>query len=164
MLVVPELSLEDCRGCRCLSGHALPEIRPENSLQSPVWGSVVLWKIGFIHSIVFIYFLNVSYSLCYYSCPIYSSPPCTPLPPALPPLSSRPWVVHINPLASPFPILFLTSPYLLCMLPFMLLIPCTFFPHSPHSLSPLVTSMWSPFLWFCSCSHCLVCICFCFIF
>ena len=138
MLVVPELSLEDCRGCRCLSGHALPEIRPENSLQSPVWGSVVLWKIGFIHSIVFIYFLNVSYSLCYYSCPIYSSPPCTPLPPALPPLSSRPWVVHINPLASPFPIIFLTSPCQFCTYHLCFLFPCLF-PHSPPSPSPLIT-------------------------
>ena len=39
--------------------------------------------------------------------------PVPALPPSLPHLSSCPWVVHISPLASSFPILFLTSPSLL---------------------------------------------------
>ena len=46
---------------------------------------------------------------------------CTPLPPASPHLSSCSWVVHISSLASPFPILFLTSHCLFLYLPFMLL-------------------------------------------
>ena len=62
--------------------------------------------------------------------------PYIPLHPAIPTLqhsppptlSSCPWVVHINSLASPFPILFLTSPCLLCIYQFMLLNPFTFFP------------------------------------
>ena len=63
------------------------------------------------------YFFNIFYWLCYYSCPI--SPPYSPLPGTLPPtrilpFSSCPWVVHISSLASPFPILFLTSPCLFC--------------------------------------------------
>ena len=67
------------------------------------------------------------YRLCYYSCPIFSPlyspsslhPPPTSIP--APPLSSCPWIIHISSLASPFSILFLTSPclfstYRLCYL------------------------------------------------
>ena len=42
------------------------------------------------------------------------------------PLSSCPWVVYISSLASPFPILFLTSPLSILYLPFMLLSPWPF--------------------------------------
>ena len=44
---------------------------------------------------------------------------------AIPHHSSCPWVMYISSLASPFPIVFLTSSIL--YLPLMLLIPCTFF-------------------------------------
>ena len=37
--------------------------------------------------------------------------PVLRLPPAIPHLSSCPWVIHIGSLASPFPILFLTPVY-----------------------------------------------------
>ena len=49
------------------------------------------------------YFLSIFYWL--YSCPIFPPLPC------FSPLSSCPWVIHLSSLASPFPILFLTSPY-----------------------------------------------------
>ena len=50
---------------------------------------------------------------------LHPSPSSTPHP------YSDSWVIHINSLASPFPIPFLTSP--VCFLPMiMLLIPCTF--------------------------------------
>ena len=45
-------------------------------------------------------------------CPLCLVPP---FPPAIDPLSSCPWVVHISSLASPFPILLLTSP--VCFVP-----------------------------------------------
>ena len=45
--------------------------------------------------------------------PLYSPLPCTPPPPTFPTFSPCPWVIHISSLASPFPILFLTSPCLL---------------------------------------------------
>ena len=49
-------------------------------------------------------------------------------PPAIPPPhSSRPWVMHISSLASPFPILFLTSPYLFCAYQLCFLSPVPFF-------------------------------------
>ena len=48
------------------------------------------------------------------------------------PLSSCPWIVHISSLASPFPILFLTSPTSILCLPIMLLIPYTFPPFFPY--------------------------------
>ena len=78
------------------------------------------------------YFLNIFYWLCCYNCPIFFSPlfPSTLHHPSLQhsPLSSCPWVIHVNSLASPFPILFLTSPCLFCIYQFMLLNPFTFFP------------------------------------
>ena len=75
---------------------------------------------------------NMFYWLCYYSCSIPTPEPLWPAPslsPAFPPcLSSCPWVVHINSLASPFPILFLISPCLFCTYQFVLLNPCAFSP------------------------------------
>ena len=108
----------------------------------------------------FSFFFNIFYLLCYYSCPIFPSliPLHTaPLPPATSSPhhgSSCPWVVHISSLASTFPTLFLTSPclfysYHLCYL-FSVPFP-PFFPLPPHWWP----SMWSPFLWFCSCYSCL---------
>ena len=48
-----------------------------------------------------------------------------------PTLSSCPWVVHISSLASPFPILFLTSTLCIWYRPLMLLLSCTFSPILP---------------------------------
>ena len=53
-----------------------------------------------------------------------------------PPHSSCPWVIHVSSLASPFPILFLTSPcqfctYHLCFLYFLYLFPLFLFCPSP---------------------------------
>ena len=76
----------------------------------------------------FFIFLNIFYWLCFTVVPIFSPlPPLsgTHLPSSNPPhtLSSCPWVVHINSLASQFLILFLTSPCLFCTYQFMLLNP-----------------------------------------
>ena len=61
--------------------------------------------------------------------------PATPLPPAFPTnLSSCPWVVYISSLASPFPILFLTSPCLFCTHQLCFLFPVPFLPFSRHPL------------------------------
>ena len=57
--------------------------------------------------------------------------------PFLPSLSSRPLVVHINTLAAPFPILFLTSPCLFCAYHLCFLFPVCF-SHPVFSL-PLPT-------------------------
>ena len=70
--------------------------------------------------------------------PLY---PPSALPPSHPPaftptFSSRPWVVHISSVISPFPILFLTSPYLFCTY-HLCLFPVPFSPSS--SPSPLIT-------------------------
>ena len=70
-------------------------------------------------------FLNTFYFLCYYSCPNIS--PFAPVHPAiLSPLSSCPWIMHISSSATPFPILFLTSPCLFCTYQSVLLNRCTF--------------------------------------
>ena len=78
------------------------------------------------------------YSLCYYSYPNFIPfvpfHLLTPLPPAIPPLSSCPWAVHISSLASPFSILFLTSPCLYCTYKLCFLIPLPFPPFSPFLL------------------------------
>ena len=66
---------------------------------------------------------------------LYSLPPGTHLPPAFPPpLSSCPWVILISSLASPFPILFLTSPCLFCTYHLCFLFPVPFPPFSSLSL------------------------------
>ena len=60
--------------------------------------------------------------------------PAYPLLPAFPPFSSCPWVVHINSLASTFPILFLTSPGLFSIYHLCYLFSVPFPPLSPsHS-------------------------------
>ena len=84
-----------------------------------------------------------------------------PILPAMPPtFSSYPWVIHISSLASPFPILFLTSPCLFCAYQLCFLFP-VLFSHSPPSPSLLVThhviSISVILLLFR-----LVCFCFCF--
>ena len=82
--------------------------------------------------------------IIYYSCPIspplfpsgrcwkgsYTSPPTR----ILLTLTSCPWVIHINSLASPFPILFLTSPCLFCTDHLYFLFPV---PFPPFSFLPL---------------------------
>ena len=81
------------------------------------------------------------------------------LPPTFPTFSSCPWVIHISSLASTFPLLFLTaSPaapvyflptiYATYSLYHFLLSP----PHTPCWWP----SKWSPFLWFCFYSSCLL--------
>ena len=60
----------------------------------------------------------------------------TPLPSSNPsPLSSCPWVVHISSSASPFPIMFLTSPCLFCTYQLCFLIPVHFPSFSSFPLS-----------------------------
>ena len=60
--------------------------------------------------------------------------PALPLPPAFPHLSSCVWVVHVSSLASPFPILFLTSPCLFCTYKLCFLFPVLFSPNLPLPL------------------------------
>ena len=86
---------------------------------------------------------SIFYWLCYYSCPIFFSllfpstlyPP--PSPPAFPCLSSCPWVIHISSLASPSPILFLTSLCLFCTYHLCFLFSVPFPPFPPASLTTL---------------------------
>ena len=59
--------------------------------------------------------------------PLY---PAHPLSPVSHSLSPCPWVIHISSLASPFPILFLTSPCLFCTYHLCFLFPVSF----SHSL------------------------------
>ena len=83
-------------------------------------------------------FFSMFYWLCYYSCPISFLPTQSsiPIPSSIPSyFRSCPWVVHISSLASPFPILFLTSPCLFCTYQL-----CFLFLHSfslifPHPLT-----------------------------
>ena len=57
-----------------------------------------------------------------------------PFPPAISPLSSCSWVMHISSLASPFPMLFLTSPCLFWTYQLCFLITAPFLPFSPFLL------------------------------
>ena len=69
---------------------------------------------------------------------LYSPPPCIPFPPSFPHLSSCLWVIHKTSLASPFPILFITSSYIFCPYHLCFLFPVPF-PDSTPTPSPLMT-------------------------
>ena len=62
---------------------------------------------------------------------------------------SRSWVMHVSSLATPFPILCFTSPWLFCNYLFVLL--------NPLTSSPIPLPIWQPskcslYPWFCLCS------------
>ena len=92
--------------------------------------------------------------------PFCPSSACTPNPPAFPPL------VHVHglyicSLSSLFPIPFFTSPCLFYAYKLRFFFPLPFHPYSSPPSPYRKSSMWYPFLWFGSCSSCLLSICFC---
>ena len=104
---------------------------------SPFFG----WRIVFLFLSLFkilIYFIDYAITVVSFSSPLYSPLPCTSFPPSFPHLSSCPWVIHVSSLASPFPILFLTSPCLFSTYRLCYLFPVPF-PHSLPNPSPLIT-------------------------
>ena len=115
----------------CVSGLGPPSLVPRWALQWPQGtfvGPRELFRTqcDLMNSC----FFNIFYWLCYYCCPKFSSfPPLHPLSPILSshlPLSSCPWVRHGSSLATPFPILFLTSPCLFCAYQLCFLFPVPF--------------------------------------
>ena len=84
--------------------------------------------------LILTYFIDYAITVVPYFCPLYSPLPCTPLPPSFPQLSSCPWVVRVSSLASPFPILFLSYPYLFCTYHLCFLFPVAFLPFCPFPL------------------------------
>ena len=87
---------------------------------------------------IFFFFFShsIGYWLCYYNCPIFlpfiplHPTPC--LSPVFPSLSSWAWLIGISSLASPFPILFITSPVY-----FFIVVQVKLSPFDPHHLQPL---------------------------
>ena len=92
------------------------------------------WQINFffLKYILLIMLLQLSF----FFSPLYPSACMTPASSDFP-HSSCPWVIHISSLASPFPLLFLTSPCLFCAYQLCFLFPVPFL-HSPL-FSPLIT-------------------------
>ena len=92
-------------------------------------------SIILLHKLFFVF--NIFYWLCIRVVPFFSAfnslSPCTSPPTIIPHLSSHPGVIHISSLASPFPIV-LNLLLSILYLPFMLLIPYTFFPIPPLPL------------------------------
>ena len=78
-----------------------------------------------------IYFIDYVITVVLIYPPLPSSTQYSPFSLAILPLSSCLWVMHISSLATPFPILFLTLPYLFCNYLFILLNLCTFSPIIP---------------------------------
>ena len=112
--------------------------------------TLILWtKIFFIFLFLVIknsFLKNIFYLLCSYNCLIcshlYSPPLCTPLPSLFPHLSSCPWVTRISSFASPFSILFLTSPCLFCTYHLCFLIPEPVPPFFPLCLPVISNSVY----------------------
>ena len=103
-----------------------------------------------------IYFIDYAITVVpFFSSPLFPSAlhrPPTRIPPSL---SSCPWVIHISSLASPFPILFLTSPCLFCTYHLCFLYPVPFPPFS-SLLLPLINLCVISISVICSCSSCLL--------
>ena len=85
-----------------------------------------------------VYFIDYAITVVPFLSPLYSPPPCVLPPTCIPPLplSSCPWIIHTSSLASPFPILFLTSlclfcTYHLCFLFPVLILPFILLPPTP---------------------------------
>ena len=109
-----------------------------------------------------VYFIDYVIIVVTFFSPLYSPPPFTTPPTSIPqPFSSCPWVVHISPLASTFPILFLTSPCLFSTYHLCFLFPV---PLPPFAFLPLPTDNPPCDLHFCESVPvlvvCLVCFCF----
>ena len=85
----------------------------------------------------------------------------TPPPIIAHPLSSCPWIIHISSLASPFPILFLTSACVFCTYHLCFLFPVLF---PPYFLLPFITDNPPCDLHFCDTVSVLVVCLVCFIF
>ena len=79
-----------------------------------------------------VYFIDYAITVVPFFSPLSPCSTCTT--PSLPRFSSCPWVVHISSLASPFPILFLTSPCLFCTYNLCFLFPIPFPSFSPLHL------------------------------
>ena len=80
----------------------------------------------------FVYFIDYAIIVVPLFSPLYASPPCTPPIPLF-----RSWVVHKSLSASPFPILFLTSPCLFCTCHVCFLFPVLHLLPSPSLLITL---------------------------
>ena len=128
--------------------------------------------LEFSHCTIFSLFFFLKYillimllQLSYFFPPLYCLPstvPSTTL--SFPHLTSCSWVIHINSLASPFPILFWTSPCLFCTYHLCFLFSVPFPPFSPL---PLHADNAPCNLYFCESAPflvvCLVCFCFTFL-
>ena len=88
-------------------------------------------QIPFFKYILLIMLVQLSHFLSL----LYPPLPCTPTSTSIPYLSWCPWVIHVSSLASPFPVLFLTSPCLFCTYHLCFLFPVPFPPFSSLTLS-----------------------------
>ena len=82
-------------------------------------------KYGVTLALLKIYFIDYANTVVPIF-PLYLLHAVPQFPPALPLLSSRPWVTHVTSLATPLPTLSLTSSCLFCTYQFVLLNPCTY--------------------------------------
>ena len=137
-----------------------PGPSPQLTNRALFW-SFDFWFVS--HTGLLLFFWSRFYWLCYYSFPNFSPfvPPSALHPQTLqhpPHLSSCPWLVHISSLTSLFPIPFLTFLHLFYDYQLCFLFPVPSSPYfSPSPPAPhWKPSIWCPFLWFCSCSSCLL--------
>ena len=115
--------------------HQSQICRPSPS--SPTCKLVFLWleltwvETNWLSPRFFKYILSIMLLKLSHLFPLCAPPTNLPRPSSSPPFSSHPWVVCVSSLASPFPILFLTSPSLFCTYQLCFLIP------APFPLAPL---------------------------
>ena len=117
---------------RGVSGY--PEVGSDGKLTLGSYREVFLGSAFFLLLSFFfflVYFVDYAITVVPFFTPLYSPTPCTPPPTSNTTLSSCSRVICISSLASPFPILFLTSLCLFCTYHLCFLFPVPFLPFSP---------------------------------
>ena len=128
--------------------------------------NIFLWLLKPQYHLDFCVFYFIYFNLYFIYYAVTAVPIFPPLPPSpstlyslrqFPHHCSCPWVMGISSLASTFPILYFTSPWLFCNYQFVLLNPLISSPIPSHHTSYLANHQkHSLYQWFCLCSSCFL--------
>ena len=134
--MIPSAKITTCFPVSCVYTYTFRNLS--------IMNAKLVWYSLFLIIFVIFYFFNYILFLCYYGClnyflfsPLHPTPPHTLR--QSPHCGLCPWVMHLCSMATLFPMLSFTSPWLCCNYQFVLLNSFTFFSHPPLSLFPSTT-------------------------
>ena len=143
--------------------HQIPKLINHSYFRVSIHFTTSVSSLNLVPFFAFLKIYFIDYAIIVVpSFPLCPSPPGTPHSlQQSPHHSSCPWVMHISSLASPFPILFLTSTCLFCTYQLCFLFP-VLFPHSP--LAPRTNNLPCDLHFYDSVPFLVCLVCFCFVF